>query len=111
MTAIEFQDRFAEEMVKLAPKGWKGAEVRYEYYLSEGSPFEMYKINYSGVPKGLFKLSFDAKDLLRDLHNMCDPGGKWTWFVFSMKSSGKYSFDYKYDRPPMVGNILDSVSK
>ena len=106
MEIIELQDRIASRVAQLPQTCWDEIRFHYENAVLQGTQYEIFTANsYLNGERRDFTLPLEILDLLVELQAI-KPSGQadaWLWLEFTMHSSGKYRFDYKYSTPPQAG--------
>lgn len=109
MNMLQLQDQFAYELGSNMGVPWDRVKVHYEQMVVDGEDQQVFVANYfSNGQQEQFDLSPECLDILNAL-NKSQPANqpeKWTWFIFSMDSSGKYKFDFKYGVPPHIASMM-----
>lgn len=111
-TLIETQEKLVFALAKEVTGKWDAIKIHYEYILLNGIQFEKYiaqKLVSGSVID--INLSLDMIDCFIELNEITPEGQseKWSWLEFTLESSGKYYFDYKYGIPPLVSESIKSA--
>ena len=105
MEILELQNQIASRVAQLPQTRWDEIRVHYENAILKGTRFEIFtaKSLLNGESHD-FTLPLPILDLLVELQTIKPPGQDeaWLWTEFTMHSSGKYRFEYKYSTPPLA---------
>lgn len=106
---LALQDRIVEQIDSELPPAWQSYEIHYEYFVWEGETFEKYiSTCHTATGKMDYFPSMEVVDLLLELQNSSDGGGKekWTHVTCAFDRSGKYQFEFFYGMPPLAAKAI-----
>jgi hypothetical protein len=109
MDMLELQEQFIGELLDTVSEPWDRIEVHYENFAWSDGSSEIYVANrFLAGEKIDVDLSVEALDALAELQAHLPEGQTepWTWLVFTIDATGKYSFDYQYGVPPLVAREM-----
>ena len=106
---VKIHEKFISELLYDPLPEWDRISLRFEYYKWKDDHFRGYslKLHFKNKEEKL-SLTLEAGDVLIELNEFMAKNGKepWTWLTFNLDSKGKYHFDFKYDIPPRIKEML-----
>lgn len=109
MELIDLQDMFASRVAGSVKSPWDEIRVHYEHAAADGVPREVFTayLLLNGAKQRLH-LPLEALDLLVKMKRLKPDGQSqtWLWLEFTIDKTGKYKFDYQYDKPPLITEQL-----
>ena len=111
---VKIHEKFISELLYDPLPEWDRISLRFEYYPWKEDHFRVFSLKrHLKNDEEKFDLTLEAIDVLIELSELMAQNSKdsWTWLTFNLHSSGKYEFDFKYDIPPRVKEMLTNAGE